>query len=286
MILVDEKAERALASKLEEIRLMPRQRCIHLPALATTNTARHRAFVIRAVTQYLGAFNPLVYICDDSDFFIIGTNIGKKDYDAMLTSLKHNGYTLPEGEDFIYDVAQNWDFLHYLVESKLPKEPTVTVRANIKQEEPKDGLMAAAIMPTVTQRIKTERAQHKRPSIVVVEDDTFTRRLINNVLKEECDVAFAVDGKDAISAYLLHAPHLLFLDIGLPDVSGHSVLDKIIAADPDAHIIMLSGNSDRDNVLSAMQHGAKGFIAKPFTREKIFQYLKQCPSLQSLQGAE
>lgn len=282
MIVVDDNTERTLASRLDDIRLLPRQRCIHLPAPPAGDMARHRAFALRAVTQYLNAYNPYVYICTDHDIFIIAAGIARKDYDATIASLTRNGYAIPAGEDFLYDISHSWDFLHYLVQSKIPPAPAKPAKS---KEEPKEGLITATIAPTVTQRIRAERSQHQRPNIVVVEDDPFTRRLINNVLKEQCDITFAVDGNDAISAYLLHAPHILFLDIGLPDVSGHSVLDKIIAADADAYIIMLSGNSDRDNVLAAMQHGAKGFIAKPFTREKLFQYLKLCPSLQHLEGA-
>jgi two-component system chemotaxis response regulator CheY len=280
MIVVDEKAERALASKLEEIRLMPRQRCIHLPAPTVDNSAHYRAYMLRAITQSLGAYNPTVYLCADNDCFILGTNISKKDYDAMMAALKRSGYTPPKDEDLMYDVAQSWGFLRYLVQSKLPKEEPL--KTTQKVDEPNYGLLAATLAPTVAQRIKTDRLAHKRLSILVVEDDTFTRRLIHNVLKEESDVAFAIDGKDAISAYLLNAPHMLFLDIGLPDVSGHGVLDKVLEADPEAHIIMLSGNSDRTNVLAAMQRGAKGFVAKPFTREKVLHYLKAYPPLQPL----
>jgi DNA-binding NarL/FixJ family response regulator len=43
---------------------------------------------------------------------------------------------------------------------------------------------------------------------------------------------------------------------------------------------MLSGDSARDNVLSTQAQGAAGFVCKPFSKEKIFEYVRQCPLMQ------
>jgi two-component system chemotaxis response regulator CheY len=59
----------------------------------------------------------------------------------------------------------------------------------------------------------------------------------------------------------------------LPDISGLSVLKCIHEADPDAKVVMLTANSSEKNIKEAINHGAKGFIAKPFTREKLFAYI-------------
>ncbi len=65
----------------------------------------------------------------------------------------------------------------------------------------------------------------------------------------------------------------------MPDVTRHELLEKIITIDPEAYIIMLSGNASQANIVQAMSLGAKGFIAKPFSREKIFQYIDRCPTI-------
>ena len=61
----------------------------------------------------------------------------------------------------------------------------------------------------------------------------------------------------------------LILDINLPDVTGHDLLERILLIDPDAHVIMLSGNADQTNIVQAMSKGAKGFIAKPFELKEL-----------------
>ena len=43
---------------------------------------------------------------------------------------------------------------------------------------------------------------------------------------------------------------------------------------------MFSGNGDRDNVLKAIELGAKGFVGKPFTKDKLFQYIEKSPFIQ------
>ena len=102
--------------------------------------------------------------------------------------------------------------------------------------------------------------------------------LTKRVLEEDYTVITAADGASAKQAYLLHAPDVVFLDIGLPDINGHDVLKNIISADPTAYVVMLSANSSRTDILRAMQTGAKGFVGKPFSKAKLVQYITQAPT--------
>ena len=72
---------------------------------------------------------------------------------------------------------------------------------------------------------------------------------------------------------------MIFLDIDLPDVNGHEVLSSILKIDANAHIIMLSGNSDQENVVNAIKAGAKGFVAKPFLKDRLYKYIDECPMI-------
>ena len=114
---------------------------------------------------------------------------------------------------------------------------------------------------------------------MVIEDDAFSRRLVEKVMKNVCTLTSLGSAETALDAYTLSAPDMLFLDINLPDVSGLDLLEKIRKIDPNAYIVMLSGNADRVNITTAMQLGARGFVAKPFTTEKLFQYVNRCPTI-------
>ena len=130
-----------------------------------------------------------------------------------------------------------------------------------------------------TQTKLQKKRECARPlEVMTIEDDAFSRRLVENALSKDFHVTSVGEMSSAFSTYISVAPDILFLDINLPDVNGHELLEKIIHIDPDAFVVMLSGNADHKNVEEALKRGAKGFVAKPFTPEKLRQYIQRCPS--------
>ena len=133
-----------------------------------------------------------------------------------------------------------------------------------------------------SQNITQRRAKRNHPEIMIIEDDPFSRRLVENTLLKKYPLTGLAEATYALDTYTRIAPDVLFLDINLPDVTGHELLEKIIIIDPDAYVVMLSGNSDRHNITQAMSKGAKGFVAKPFSKEKLFHYIEHCPTITSI----
>lgn len=121
--------------------------------------------------------------------------------------------------------------------------------------------------------------QRKSLKVLLVDDDPVTRWLVRNSLKYVCQFATAQDGNKALASYKSYLPDIVFLDINLPDKDGLSVLRWIIGHDPGAYIVMFSGESQLDNLVTALEDGAKGFIAKPFMKEQLLHYLDSCPKL-------
>jgi two-component system chemotaxis response regulator CheY len=133
--------------------------------------------------------------------------------------------------------------------------------------------------------IDQRRSSRKSPHFMIIEDDVFSRRLVENVLQKQYPLTGLGEATNSLQTYSRIAPDLLFLDINLPDVTGHELLERIISIDPKAYVIMLSGNADRENIMQAMRKGAKGFVAKPFTKDKLFQYIERCPTIANIQHA-
>lgn len=119
------------------------------------------------------------------------------------------------------------------------------------------------------------RGKRNKPCILLVEDDPASLFLAKRALWQDFEVITASSGSEALAAYTASAPDLVFLDIGLPDTTGHRVLEKIVYLDPQASVVMLSGNSFRDEIVKAMKQGAKGFVGKPFSRAKLLHYINQ-----------
>ena len=130
--------------------------------------------------------------------------------------------------------------------------------------------------------ISTRRERREAPLVMVVEDDRFTMHYATSIISKEYDMVAAKTGEDAIEVYIENAPDIVFLDIHLPGLSGHQVLEAIQAVDKDAFVAMLSVDSVRDNIASAAELGAQKFIKKPFSKERLIDTVKGSPYVRAM----
>lgn len=121
---------------------------------------------------------------------------------------------------------------------------------------------------------RTDGTLREMTKVLLIEDDPVTRWMVRNALKNECEFAAVPCAKKAFSMYSSFNPEVVFLDINLPDGDGYSVLQWIMRNDPGACVVMFSSNSNLDNILSALEKGASGFVAKPFLRENLMHYVR------------
>ena len=82
-------------------------------------------------------------------------------------------------------------------------------------------------------------------------------------------VATAANGKEAVELFKLHRPNLITMDLNMPEVDGLTAIRQIIAQDARVSILVVSAVSDRRTGLKALHRGARGFVQKPFTDEKL-----------------
>lgn len=136
-----------------------------------------------------------------------------------------------------------------------------------------------------THKISSLAARRKRreePLVMVVEDDRFTAHYASSILSSDFDLIVCKDGEEAVQSYIENVPDIVFLDIHLPGMTGHDVLEAIHAADKDAFVVMLSVDTVRDNIVRATQMGARKFIKKPFTKERLIETVKSSPFVRDL----
>jgi len=132
--------------------------------------------------------------------------------------------------------------------------------------------------------IPLRRQRRDDALVMVVEDDRFTATFAANILNKEYEMVLAKTGEDAIISYIEHAPDIVFLDIHLPGLSGHETLSAIRAADPETHVVMLSVDTVKENIVNASQGGAAGFLKKPFSKERMMQIVRNSPFVRSRKG--
>ncbi len=113
--------------------------------------------------------------------------------------------------------------------------------------------------------------------ILIADDDREMRNLLRGYLEElGCHIDIEVEnGRDALKQVALIQPQLAFIDIEMPIKSGLEVLQEINTLSPKTLPIIVSGHNTIANVKSALALGAKGFIVKPYSIDKIQQILEK-----------
>jgi DNA-binding NtrC family response regulator len=92
---------------------------------------------------------------------------------------------------------------------------------------------------------------------------------------EGYDLLSAVTYQEGLAKYKENTPEITFLDISLPDGSGHDLLKEIRRITPDAYVIMMTASRIREDILQSMKEGAEGYIMKPFSSEMVKECIKE-----------
>lgn len=111
-----------------------------------------------------------------------------------------------------------------------------------------------------------------KPVILLVDDDPFIHTLTSKqIASEHYELMFAHDGEQALSVLANVKPDLIFMDVQMPKMTGVEVTRRIkdMPQTKDVPVVMLTGISDRDVVVSCMTAGAVDFLEKPFNKIKL-----------------
>lgn len=285
MILVDEDVEIKLAAALESLRDEPdATRCIYFSFMDKPAITGIKEKIITSARQHIATVDTKVYLCGDADICILAPTINSKAGKEFILDVAGH-VNMPANGEWVtfFEVSLQINKLLLTVEHKLEKlrkeeEKLQKLTEQQRQERKRQYILSGGSSST-SEEIRNRRCNRCEPELMMIEDDLFSRRLVENVLQKKYNMTGLSVATYALEKYTNIAPDLLFLDINLPDVTGHELLEKILILDPDAYVIMLSGNCDRDNITQAISKGAKGFIAKPFTKDKLFQYIERCPTI-------
>lgn len=139
--------------------------------------------------------------------------------------------------------------------------------------------MSKGITAEIFRKALEKREKRDELCVLIVEDQKFSRLLMKNALLKHYEVHTAATGEEALAIYVEHAPDIVFLDIELPGVDGHKVLELITKLDKKSYVVMVTANHYPKDVQQAMEHGARGFVVKPYQKDTIFgwitKYLEQ-----------
>ena len=116
-----------------------------------------------------------------------------------------------------------------------------------------------------------------KPRLLIVEDDVDISNMLKiyfGTLGYEVEAAYR--GRDALEKTRQGMPHLIILDIMLPDIDGYEVCRNLRVNTRTSHIpvIFLTQKDERSDKLKGLELGADNYITKPFDIEELKYYVQ------------
>lgn len=112
--------------------------------------------------------------------------------------------------------------------------------------------------------------------ILIVDDQWESREVMMSLLHPlGFDVREATDGHEAVDAWNLWKPHLIWMDMRMPRLDGYGATQQIKRLDinKETRIIALTASSFEEDRTEILKSGCDGFVRKPFREEEIFDML-------------
>ena len=114
-----------------------------------------------------------------------------------------------------------------------------------------------------------------RPKILIVDDE---RRMCDSLKEllsyQGYETQTSCNGREAIECLAMNTFDLVLLDIVMPDMSGHEIMDHINSKCPDTFIIVITGHASSDSAIDSLKKGAFDYLRKPFEHEELTKAVK------------
>jgi two-component system chemotaxis response regulator CheY len=111
---------------------------------------------------------------------------------------------------------------------------------------------------------------------LIVDDSVFARKSITKMVETFGGqvAGEAGDGLTAITEYGRTNPDIVLMDITMPQMEGIEAVERIVQEHPDARVVMVSSVGYQENILAALQKGARHFVQKPVKPEVLYEILR------------
>jgi two-component system, NarL family, response regulator len=114
--------------------------------------------------------------------------------------------------------------------------------------------------------------------ILLADDHPSLRDGLASILTSQPDlsvVAEAGTGREAVEQFKQHKPDVLIVDLRMPDGDGIQTIKELVELDPAVTILVLTTYDNEEDIFSALESGARGYILKDTTREEIIEAVRQ-----------
>jgi len=144
-----------------------------------------------------------------------------------------------------------------------------------KAEAPLKPINVAPLPPRSGARAS---AEHGKIRILVVDDNKDTRDNVSRLIAFEPDmevVGQAFNGKQAVDETINLRPHIVLMDINMPDMDGIQATREMVVRAPYSQIIIMSVQFETDYMRAAMLAGARDYQTKPFSADELVNCIRR-----------
>ncbi|TLM68478.1 MAG: diguanylate cyclase [Deltaproteobacteria bacterium] len=117
-----------------------------------------------------------------------------------------------------------------------------------------------------------------RPTVLVVDDEAFFRRLFSDILAEEgsYQIEVAESGEEALARLARGGVDILITDMVMPGICGLDLVRRARALDNPPEVILATGNATVESAIQALKNGARDYLLKPCNPEQLRHLIRTC----------
>jgi CheY-like chemotaxis protein len=130
---------------------------------------------------------------------------------------------------------------------------------------------------TIPSTSRIQNPKGHREYLLLIEDEPEVAEMASEMLADEgYKVVVAYNGFEALKIYQSAVKQiaLVILDFFLPVIDGDTVFDELRAINPNVNVVLSSGFAEQTKIASMLAGGLRGFIPKPYTREKLLEQVR------------
>ena len=110
--------------------------------------------------------------------------------------------------------------------------------------------------------------------VLIVDDNPDAAVSLDELLRiKGHHTTIARSGNEAVRLWDEHGWDLVFLDLKMPGMDGYTTAQNILSLNPNARIVVVTGNSVHEDLERVRSLGIAGLLRKPFRIEELLSYL-------------
>ncbi len=117
----------------------------------------------------------------------------------------------------------------------------------------------------------------ERTRLLIADDHPVVRAGLRGILDNQPDfevVGEAANGAEAVALTERLLPHVVLMDLRMPEMDGVTAIGRIKAEHPEVHILVLTTYDSDADILPAIETGATGYLLKDTPREELFEAIR------------